>query len=123
MGRRGGQHKLRHLMVMERYAILRERYTQPTRYPIYRVCSFCRSWIRDWPSGIAYHFSRFHKAVAVAVTREVVERLLEKRGMIPASEVDEVWPPDGGPPFPRVRIGNSEFYVVAEKAAQGGRSV
>jgi hypothetical protein len=37
--------------------------------------------------------------------------------MVPASEVDEVWPPDGEPPFPKVRIGDSEFYVAAEKAA------
>ena len=104
-------HRLAAEIRVARYLLLRQRHTAPINGE-WRVCKICGSYVKDNVYSVTRHLLWCRKDAVRRATVEVVEELLKKRGMIPVSVVDEVWPPDGDPPWRKVKVGRHEYYVL-----------
>jgi hypothetical protein len=111
LARRMRVHRLAAEIRVARYLLLRQRHTAPLNGG-WRVCRICGSFVRDDMYSVTRHLLRCRRDAVRRATVEVVEEFLRKHGMIPVSVVDGVWPPDGDPPWRRVRVGRHEYYVL-----------
>jgi len=111
LARRMRIHRVAEEIRVARYLLLRQRHTAPLNGE-WRVCRMCRSFVRDNMYSVTRHLLKCRRDAVKRATVEVVEEVLRKHGMVPVSVVDRLWPPDGDPPWRKVRVGRHEYYVL-----------